>query len=61
MAFTKKAPVLPPADDEELEPDEPVAPPAAAKKKPKGKMPMPGAGTPAWKKIAAAMAESKKG
>lgn len=56
MAFTKKTPVMAPPDDEELE-GEPEAPAPPRKK---GRMPLPGASTPAWKKIAAAMAEAKK-
>jgi hypothetical protein len=60
MSFPKKNAIaergMPSAvDDEELEGEEPV--PAAPAKKKKGKMPVPGAGTPAWKKIAAAMAK----
>lgn len=51
--MAKKDEVLPPPVDEE-EPDEAEEPPA---KKKKGRMPVPGASTPMWKKIAGLMAK----
>jgi hypothetical protein len=54
MAFTKKPAAGCPPDDETAEGKMPTAPPGPKKK---GKMPVPGASAPAWKKIAAAMSK----
>jgi hypothetical protein len=56
----KKAAALPPDDEEAEAPDSEVEEEIAPKKRAKGKIPPPGVGTPAWKKIAAAMATTKK-